>query len=191
MARKAASAGRGMGAGRRKTPAGSSMPAKRKAPVAPPEAKRKATPKPASTRSGNAKLRPLKDLSPAYRKRLQAAAKKRGVTVKELRKTPGLARGHKPREHVTRAERFLQRVADFAARQSYRGEAQGARSADDIEESLLELIEEKGRAWFQQLEKRIDQMHAAYRKARYEPIGMDMDTLALEYELPQTELFYH
>lgn len=101
------------------------------------------------------------------------------------------ARGHKQREHITRRERERERVEAYALRQAWRGEGRGARSADEIEEDLLEKIAEHGFGWFSRLERAINALHERYRQGGSAPLGFDLGEIADEYDIPDGEAFYH
>jgi hypothetical protein len=168
----------------------------RKAAAPPTKAQRKAaarqvSPAPAPKRAK--RLTPLKDLSPAYAARVRAKAKKLGITVKQLRAMPGVARGHKPAEHKTRRENQISRIEAFAERQSHRGGAHGARSPDEIVATLVEMIGQYGMKWFRRLELKIESLHKEFQNNGQETVyGMDyLDSMAELYEMPRQELFYH
>jgi hypothetical protein len=150
----------------------------------------------ASKASKTPKLRPLKDLKPEYAARLRREAKKLGVTVQKLRRTPTLtqrARGHRPDEHKTRRSALLRDVRKVVEDQAYRGEEKDSRSADELEELFLERIAspDYGVAWFRQLERAIKTLNGRYMENGQEPIGIDMETMERVFELPRQELFYH
>ena len=150
--------------------------------------------KKAPARKGK-KLAPISSLSPAYKARLKRQAAKEGITLAQLRRKPGgvqAARGHKEREHVTRKERQDDRISAFAERQARRGEAQGSRSADEIEEALREMIADKGMAWFRKLELAIERLYRAAKANHFKPLpGFDFEAFAEVYQLPKQELYYH
>jgi hypothetical protein len=189
MARKAA----------RKTPSKPAAPVRRSSSMAAGKAAGKAAKPvtPASKAAGKpaskSRLKPLAQLSPAYQKRIRAYAKTHGLTVKQARAKPGVARGHQPGEHRRRAEKRDARIDAFAERQAYRGEVQGSRSGEEIAEELREKIAQPGYGmkWFNDLVRMVDGLSVRWVDNGMEPIGIDMTTLEAVWELPTVELFYH
>jgi hypothetical protein len=147
------------------------------------------------------KLKPLSQLSPAYAARIRRAAKAAGVPVKAFRRAEGAtqkARGHKPLEHMRRrpgsglSDRQDARVWALAGSQSYRGEAQGSRSQEDLYQLFRERIAAEGMAWFRKLELWVARSHKEWVAAGgSDSIGRDIDLMEEEFDLPKVELFYH
>jgi hypothetical protein len=150
--------------------------------------------------TGNAKPRPLKSLSPAYRKRLQNYAKKHGVPLRQARSA---ARGHAPKAGLTESQKRRVReqglIDDFARQQAAKW--QGTDSAPSeilIADALRAQIKVHGLRWFQKLRRELAGYHQAYmdqperdERGRRPSLGISMDDLEERYELPRETFAYH
>jgi hypothetical protein len=103
------------------------------------------------------------------------------------------ARGHKPREHVARKTKFEARLAAFAEQQAARW-----RGGDPvpIEDALRAQIKLKGQAWLGVIERQVRRLEERYRNrpaagAISRGIGVNMDDLSEQYELPVETFGYH
>ena len=185
MARKAPAKGRG-----KSTTTGAPAKTSPKRPARPAVPKSRAS----SPSSKPAKrLTPLKDLSPAYAKRLRRQAERAGVTVRELRKSPklaGAARGHaaplgmsESQVRRLRAEARIQAAAEAQARRWKDGDAEAMAGL------LRQKVREHGMGWLARWQKRIGELEALRArqpkdaKGRPESIGINLDTLAIEFGL--------
>jgi hypothetical protein len=142
----------------------------------------------------------LKDLSPAYRKRLRNYAKKHGVSLKTARSA---ARGHAPKAGLTESQKRRIReqgtIDDFARQQAAKW--QGTDSAPSeilIADALRAQIEVHGLRWFRKLRRELAGYHQAYmdqperdERGRRPSLGISMDDLEERYELPRETFAYH
>jgi hypothetical protein len=155
-----------------------------------PRKRKSAAPKQAAKAPASAKRSTRKAAArkpTAYERRIaKYLADHPGATLQE-------ARGHKAREHVTRAERLEQRIEAFAEAQAYRGERHGARDADEIADAIRERIKDEGGRtdWFRALELRIRALHEAYADNNHESLGINLVAEAEAWDWPDSELFYH
>ena len=168
-----------------------SRKAKRAAPVrkSKPSTKsrvRASRPTPAPKRPPQVPLADWRKLSDATKKRYSAAAKKNPLATRQQ------LRGHKPSEHVTRAQHRQERIEAFVAVQAHRGANAGA-DPDTIREHVEANIAEHGAKWFQNVEKLIAQLHNEYVESGYTTvIGSDgLAALAEQLGMDPEELFYH
>jgi hypothetical protein len=156
----------------------------------------KSTAKPAKAArkpSGAARARPLKDLSPAYRERIKRAARAQGISVAELRKRgSGAARGHGvapgKSESQLRREREQDRIDAVAERQANKSK-EG--DAEVLGELFREHIKEHGMLWLRRYEKYMADLHARYVAGGHKPLGLSLDELADEWDLPREAMGYH
>jgi hypothetical protein len=138
------------------------------------------------------KLTPLRDLSPDYRRRLTAAAKRQGITVTQLRRAgAGAARGHKPppgqTEAGARRAKERARIAAYLAEQSRRS----GRPVGDLSDILMPKIAELGMAWFGRLERTVAGLHDAYVANKSRALGQSLDELSGEYDDLDEDFFYY
>jgi signal transduction protein with GAF and PtsI domain len=142
------------------------------------------------------KVVPLKDLSPAYRKRIRAAAAKAGVPVARFRRDAALigkARGHAPTapgksESQLRRERLNARIEALAERQAYRGRSSAnTREAAEIADSYRALIRDRGQGAFGRLERTIANRRRGEGAITEDELDFDWE----DYGGEATELHYH
>jgi hypothetical protein len=138
------------------------------------------------------KLTPLRDLSPDYRRRLEAAAKRQGVTVTQLRREgAGAARGHKPppgqTEAGARRAKERARIAAYLAEQSRRS----GRPVGELSDILVPKIAAHGMAWFGKLERFVDSKHVQYVAGRSKPLGANLADWSEDFDDLDDEFFYY
>lgn len=148
------------------------------------------------------KLTPLKDLSPDYAARLRKAAKRQGITVRELRKRGvGAARGHATPIGTTESQlKRLKREAKieaFARQQT--SLIQGTDDADvaAVVAGLKRHIAREGMGFLTRLQAEIDRMRARWlagerdTRGRPVPLGYSLEALGEEWDLPPETFGYH
>lgn len=122
--------------------------------------------------------------SPSYRHRLAAFYEKHpGAPLHE-------ARGKRASEHITRRDRENEKIRIFAERQAYRGYTSGARPAAEIQASLQRMRKERGMRAVSALIAENHRLHAARASGAMVKGSYDLEDLAEEYDMPESELFY-
>jgi membrane-bound lytic murein transglycosylase B len=162
---------------------------------------KKAAPKTAAPAK---KLAPLKSLTPDYARRLKRAAKQQGITVTQLRRQgAGAARGHKvppgQREAQVRRQRLDARLQAIAMEQAMKWKGVDAgKVAAEIAAALHRMVAKHGMERLRQVQAEIASMHANYiaqpgrdQKGRRPTLGIDLEELEDEYELPREMFAYH
>jgi hypothetical protein len=146
--------------------------------------------KQAGSKGTHPKLKPLSQLSPRYRRRIEryAARHKLKPSSPEARQR---ARGHFKGEAKTRRQREKDRVTAFAEMQTNRGGNRGGFDAEELEAMLWEQIAAKGYGWFGRLERFIRDSKEEYVDNMSKSLGRDMTEQALMWGLPAEALFYH
>lgn len=147
--------------------------------------------------------KPLEQLSPAYRRRIESAIRRGKIAAEGSRQA---ARGHVEREHIVRRERERQKaealgVLTSAERAYVRRRARQAAARIDGEDeadviaAALEYATTHGYNRFRAVMARRDAMNREYRANRkgWQTRGFSMmELIAAEYEIPDARwLYYH
>lgn len=153
------------------------------------------------TSQGTSKRKPLKELSPDYVKRLRAAAKREGITVRELRKRGvGAARGHAVPTGLTesRVRKLRREIEPFARQQAARFPGTDDDTVASIVAALNGKIREHGIGYLARLQAEVARMNAEYmgqtkrdKRGRRPSVGYNLDILAETWELPPETFGYH
>lgn len=181
-----------------RTPAKKSGARKRSGAKAPARRKSNAAPAPKSRPDGPRIKRPAqipaaqwKNLGPTTRNRYaKYFAKHPAATITQ-------ARGHKPAEHKGRLDRWRDRAMAFAERQARRFPGDLTEMARDHFQALDERRKQYGEgdlARLQAMVRNLEERRARApkgKKSRPEPIGVSLDDLGEDYDVPATLFGYH